>query len=407
MTESNVENMEKIQQIVKEGRIDDAVKEIGKYLNESTEENYIERMENIIETILRELAGKTVLRFLIEHVIIDIPYLLNNLSKKDSLLRYSFLLILKTMCENEADLFLPYTEELLNSEDPNVREAQLQLLIFIEGGDKDIEDEELLLNITKRLNDEKEFVANKAIQLLKIIGKETPSLITKILTSFLKEYPDNEVLMENIDNVLKSIVTAEKIDEIIEEEGESEVITKAKTEKEKEKKVDLGINKEEVMEKKEKMQVSKDLTQESEEFLSGEKIKEAAIEKKQSEISRKTIELAQKEKKVIEETEERIKEEELAREEKEIKYKKLELKKKELELKKKELELEAKEKELEEKKLEEKEKALRQKEELLEKETMLSQVELELKQKAIEEKEKKIKEEEKKRNLQRLEEVEK
>ena len=127
----NEQEIQIIKDFVKEGRIDDAVESIARYLGISTEENYIERLENIIETLLPLHGGRTVLRFLIENLIIDIPTLLENLSKKDSLLRYTFLLLLKTMCENECDLFLPYSGNLLNSDDPNVREAALQLLIYM------------------------------------------------------------------------------------------------------------------------------------------------------------------------------------------------------------------------------------------------------------------------------------
>ncbi|MFX1587144.1 MAG: hypothetical protein ACFFC1_03230, partial [Promethearchaeota archaeon] len=82
---------------------------------------------------------------------------MENLSKKDSVLRYSFLLLLKTVCENEQDLFFPFSEDLLNSDDPNVREADLQLLIFMAGGDIIIEDESLINTITEKLSDEKDF----------------------------------------------------------------------------------------------------------------------------------------------------------------------------------------------------------------------------------------------------------
>ncbi len=389
--ENNSEEINEIREFVKEGRIDDAVKEIGAYINESNEVNYIDRIENVIETILQEHGGKTVLRFLIENVIIDIPSLLENLSKKDSILRYSFLLLLKSMCENESNLFLPFADELLNSDDPNVREAFLQLLIFIEGGEKKIKEEDILLNIARKLNDEQEFVVSKAIQLLKIIGNDSPSLTTKILTTYLKSNPENEQLKANIDNILKSIVSIEKIDEIIEEEaiagGQEEGIKAPASEKSQDFEIKDGK-----IQEKEKSNIKE------------EKMLEPSIKQKEAEIAMKSIELQEKEKQVLEGGEDSVKQVELAKEEKEIKDKELELKKKELELKRRELELQEKEKTLEEKKLDEKEKALLHKEELLEKEKILSQVEIELQKKAIEEKERKIKEEEQKRIQERLDE---
>ncbi|MBD3196730.1 MAG: hypothetical protein GF317_16860 [Candidatus Lokiarchaeota archaeon] len=354
MNERNdyTQEIETIRELVSEGRIDDAVKKIAYYLNLGPEDEYIDRLENIIETVLTLHGGRTVLRFLIENMIIDIPSLLENLSKKDSVLRYSFLLLLKSMCENEFDLFLPYIEDLLQSDDPNVKEAALQLIIFIAGGDKKITEESKVHAVADKLSDEKDFVIEKAIQAMKAIGKDSPSLITNILKDYAKEFSEDETLKNNIDNVLKSIVSVEKIDEIVEEEKTKE--------------------KEESIIKEEKKKEAKD--------ESDEEVEE-------------------------DEDEPEVIDEELEKEEKEIKTKEIELKKKDIELKKKKLELEEKEKQLEEKEIEEKEKALKKKEELLEKEKQLSQVELELRKKKVEEKEKKIKEEEAKRIMKKIKEI--
>ena len=193
-----------IKDFVKDGRFDDAVNLIALYLGDSTEENYIDRLEDILELLLSLHGGRTVLRFLIENLIIDIPSLLENLSKKDSVLRYTFLLVLKTICENECDLFLPYSEDLLNSDDPNVREADLQLLVYMAGGDNIIDDESLIKNIATKLTDEKEFVVDIAIQALKNIGEKSPSLVTKILKEYVKEeyIAENEVLKKKTKHLL-------------------------------------------------------------------------------------------------------------------------------------------------------------------------------------------------------------
>ena len=167
--------MENIKEMIKEGKIDAAVDIIGNYLNLSTEENYIQRLENIIEIVSPLHGGKTVIRFLIENLIIDIPSLLENISKRDNLLRYSFLLSLKSIVEEESDLFLPHSKDLLKSEDPNVREALLQLLIFIAGSEKGIQEESLIESISEKLTDDKDYVIEKAIQTLKAIGKKNPS----------------------------------------------------------------------------------------------------------------------------------------------------------------------------------------------------------------------------------------
>ena len=355
---TNSKIMEEISYLINEGKIDDVVEVIANYLNLSTDENYIDRLENVIETVCLQHGGRTVIRFLIENNIVDIPGLLENLSKKDSLLRYSFLLLLKDISENEGDLFLPYCESLLNSDDPNVREADLQLLIFMAGGEKKIEEESLIKTIASKLADEKEYVAEKAVQALKAFGKRSPSLVTRSIVNFGKEFPENEELKKNIDNILKSIVTAESIEEFVEDEE-----TKF----------------EEI-----KDDLSEDIDKKEIEIFDKE------LELKKIEIEKKKLELEEKRFNEIADVPKEIITEELKKEESKILDKEIELKKKNLEIKKKKIELEEKEKDLQEREIQEKTRSLILKEELLEKETELSRVELELKKKNIEEKKQQI-----------------
>jgi hypothetical protein len=419
MSEKNQKNPEitKIEDFVKDGRIDDAVKIIALYLGDSTQEDYIERLEDIIEMLLLLHGGQTVLRFLIEHLVIDIPSLLENLSKRDSVLRYSFLLLLKTMCEEECSIFLPYSEDLLNSEDPNVREAVLQLIIFMAGGEKEIEDESLIEKIANILTDEKDFVVEKAVQALKIIGKNKPSLVTKLITQNVKENPENEELKKVVDIVLKSVVTVEKIDELVEEGEKREITDKELIEKEEAEIIDkeLELKKKEIEIKKKKLEleekekeIEKKIIQEKEKTL---KLKEEIIEQDSKEKSDiETEEIPKKVKKQLKKEKSDIETEEipkkvkkqLKKEESEILDKEILLKKKDLEIKKKKLELELKERNIEELAIKEKEKTLKLKEELIEKESELSQVEIELHQKKIEEKERKILESELKRAEEKI-----
>ena len=382
-----------IKDFVKDGRIDDAVQLIALYLGDSTEDNYIDRLEDIIELLLSIHGGRIVLRFLIENIIIDIPSLLENLSKKDSVLRYTFLLLLKTICENECDLFLPYSEDLLNSEDPNVREADLQLLVYMAGGDNVIDDESLIKTIASKLADAKEFVVEKASQALKAIGKSSSSLVTKILTNYNKEMsdlPEYEDLKNKISDILMSFVTLESIEEIVEahEKKEDELVIEESEISGKE----LELRKKELEIKKKKLELGEKEKELEEKAIKEKqkvlKIKEELLEE-ETKLSKAEIAIIKLPKKKI--PKKLIKAESL------ILDKELELKKKDLEIKMKKLELEEKEKALEEMEILEKEKTLKIKEELIEKEKELSQVELELKQKMIEQKEKKILEEESKR----------
>ena len=398
MSESNQDNPEikKIKDFVKDDRLDDAVKIIALYLGDSNQDNYLDRLENIIEMLLSLLGGRIVLRFLIEQIIIDIPSLLENLSKRDSVLRYSFLLLLKSLCENECDLFLPHSEDLLDSPDPNVREAVLQLIIFMAGGDTDIEDESLVNKIVVTLADEKDFVVEKAIQALITIGRKHPSLITKAVNHFVKEHPENEDLKSAVDTVLKSVVTVEKIDELVEDSYKEALLDEVTLEKEEIEIIDkeLELKKKEIEIKKKQLELEekeKDLEEkiiiEKEKTL---KLKEEILEQ---ETTLDSEFLPKKVKK------------QLKKEESQIIDKEIELKKKELEIKKKKLELEFKEQEIEEMAILEKEKTLKLKEELIEKETELSNVEIELQQKKIEEKEKKIMESELERAEEKIEEL--
>lgn len=400
MNESNQDNPEivKIKDFVNDGRIDDAVKIIALYLGDSNQDNYLDRLENIIEMLLSLNGGRTVLRFLIEQLVIDIPSLLENLSKRDSVLRYSFLLLLKTLCENECDLFLPHSEDLLDSHDPNVREADLQLIIFMAGGETDIEDESLVNKIVLTLADEKDFVIEKAIQALITIGRKHPSLITKSVNNFVKEHPENEDLKTAVDTVLKSVVTVEKIDELVEESLKEATLDETTLEKEETEIFDkeLELKKKEIEIKKKKLELEEKEKELEEKIIQEKeitlKLKEEILEQETTVDSGLDI-LPKKVKK------------QLKKEESDIIDKEIELKKKELELKKKKLELEFKEREIEEMAIQEKEKALKLKEELLEKETELSNVEIELHQKKIEEKEQRILESELERAEEKIKEL--
>jgi len=398
-TEKEAIEISQIKDFVNDGRFDDAVQIIALYIGDATENEYLDRLENVIETLLTLHGGRTVLRFLMENLIIDIPFLLENLSKRDPVLRFTFLLLLKTICEKECDLFLPYGEDLVNSEDPNVREAALQLLIYMAGGEAIIDDESLIKTILLKINDEKDFVVEKAIQALKTIGIRSPKLMTKILTDYAKEIskmPENEELINSIDQILKSIVSVDKIEEIVEDEIEPS---------EGEEKEYLGKEESEILDKEFELKKKElEIKKRKLELEEKEKEIEEKVIQKKEEVLKLKEEILEKESEIGDEKEKKIPKK-LKKKEEEIIDKEIELKKKDLEIKKKKLELEEKEKELEEKEIIEREKALKIKEELIEKEKELSQVELELKKKSIEQKEQKIKEEEIKRVEEEIKKV--
>ncbi|MFW9828478.1 MAG: HEAT repeat domain-containing protein [Candidatus Thorarchaeota archaeon] len=400
MNENEPVEINQIKDFVSDGRFDDATQTIALYIGDATEKEYLDRLEAVIETLLTLHGGRTVLRFLIENLVIDIPSLLENLSNRDPVLRFTFLLLLKTICEEECDLFLPYSEDLINSDIPNVREAALQLLIYMAGGDATLDDESLIKSILLRLNDEKDFVVEKAIQALKTIGEKSPKLMTNILKNYAKEIvetAENEDIKDNIDEILKSIVSVDKIEEIVEEAKKEPLkVVSESSESLLEREEAEIIDKELELKKKELEIKKKKLELEEKE----KKIQEKVVQKKE-EVLKLKEEILEKESDIGEEIEKKIPKK-LKKKEEEIRDKELELKKKDLEIKKKQLEIEEKEKELEEKEILEREKTLKLKEELIKKEEELSRVELELKQKSLEQKEQKIKEEEQKRIQEEL-----
>jgi hypothetical protein len=287
--------IEAIKELVNKGEFDRAVERIRKYLEDTDKKESLNKLEDILEAILSIHGGKTVLRFLIEQKIIDIPSLLENLSKRDSVLRYSFLLLLKPIVEVESDLFLPYIVDLLNSEDPNVKEAALQLVIFIIGGDKEITDGEKIQVIASKLSDEKDFVTEKATQALTLMGKKNPSMITKHLTKYAEQNPEEEELKKNIDQILKSIVSVEKLDEIVEDEKPDEKVSEETSFEEKKK---------EIEEKKKQLQ-EKGLELE----LKKLELKQVELELKEKELTQKEQEIKRKEADRIKERIEKIEEE--------------------------------------------------------------------------------------------------
>ena len=326
MTEDKRENQEikAIKDFTNSGRIDEAVKTMALYFSNSTNENYLDRLERVLETLITMHGGRTVLRFAIEHLIIDIPSLLENLSKADSVLRYSFLILLKPMTE-ELDLFLPFSENLLKSADPNVREATLQLIIFMASGEKKIEQESLIKGIATKLTDDKEFVIEKAIQALNAIGKNNPSLVTHVITNYIKEHPENENLKKAVDIIFKNVITFEKIEKIVEEKEIKKEIS--------EEKVEIKVKESDLIKEKE-LEIIK---------------KENALKKKTLELKKKELKLKTSEKEIdekeIQEVEKKLKEteEKAKKKDEDSLIKELELIKTELELKKKKIELEAKE----------------------------------------------------------------
>ena len=68
MNETEKEPVELVQvkDFVKDGRFDDAANIIALYIGDAKEDNFLDRLENVIETLLTLHGGRTVLR-LVHH----------------------------------------------------------------------------------------------------------------------------------------------------------------------------------------------------------------------------------------------------------------------------------------------------------------------------------------------------
>ena len=342
MTESDG-MFDEIKKLLKEHKIKESADIIGKYLNEADESNYIDRLENVIQTFNSLQGGSEVLKYLIENLVIDIPYLLEQLTNIDHIDRFTTLLLLKNICEEECGLFIPFSEQLIkDSKDPNVREMALQLLIFVAGGEQKITRESLIESIALKLLDEEDYVVEKAIQALTSIGKQSPSIVTNVLTKMAQEVED-VALIEKINKIVKSIASIDREVELKEREKEIE---------EKEKNLEV---------KEAELEVKELLTEVD---ISELEDKERELTKKELELREKAAELILKEDIEIDEETRKLKEEEASILEKEAKHKRLEI-----ELMKKKLELADKEKKLEEQDLLEKERILKKKRRIIEKRT--------------------------------------
>lgn len=322
------EELEVILQLIEEEKFQSAVEQIGNYLWIEAEDD-VSRVEYLMEKLFHiAKKGAVVIRTII-------PLLLKKLNIKDDGVRYAFVLSLKPICETEYETVLPFSKELLNSDDPNVREGMLQLVNFIANVQK-IEDEDIVKLVIEKMKDDQEFIRNKALQTIKIIGKNNPTSTKSIILESIKDSDDD--FKQKCDEIIKSLSSIKDLEEKQIEKRELEV-------------------KEEQLEERE-------------------------IEIKKEELEYKEKELDEKEQDLVE----KAKDVELDKKEKDLNEKERELKEKELELKEKKLEVKEEEKKLEEKKIKVKEKLLEKEKELVKKEKEISEAELDLKEKELNEK---------------------
>jgi len=273
------------------------------------------------------------------------PSLLKLIGMDNDVLRYSLVLSLKSLCRSHPDLIIPFAKENLSSENGNSRESMLQLLSFAASSSPEllhsfIEDA-IVINM---LADKEDFVQKKAVEFLKVLGKKYALDIEKKIIEQIKS-STNQVLKENGEILLKSLVDIQKLETDELEKKELEVKVKVLQDKEKQvTEEEVKIKEEEIRKREEIVNIKK----------GKEEIDEALINKEKELIEKERIlkqkELKLKEAALLVEEKEREIEEEKIRHKAEQLEKEIEITRKRAELDKvkKELAIKELEKETEE-----------------------------------------------------------
>ncbi|TFG21303.1 MAG: hypothetical protein EU530_00725 [Promethearchaeota archaeon] len=270
--------------------------------------------------------------------------LLKLIGIENDVLRYSLVLSLKTVIEQDPQLVIPFAKEYLISENANTRESIVQLLAFVANTYPN-DAKGLLKSVIPLLADKEDFVQKKTIEFLQTLGKHCNLEVEERILEFLKDTTD-EKTHENAETVLKKLVSIKNL--------ESEQLEKKH----------LEIQKK-VLDKKEK-----DVTEEE------VKLKQEEIKKREEEVAHQKVRNEQEEindqkRKELEEKEQALRDKEFALKEarlnieekekefqEEIIRRKAEMLEQEMEINRKRAELEKAENELELKELQEKEKTI-------------------------------------------------
>ena len=344
--------MEEIFTLLEEDKTQEAIDRILERLGMEGNDEFVEKLIHSLNRINAEYTG-----------VIKAIYaqLLKLIGIENDVLRYSLVLSLKTLFEQDPLLIIPFAKEYLSSENANTRESIVQLLAFAANAHPN-ETKSLLDSVIPLLADEKDFVQNKTIEFLKTLGKHCNLEVEERIMEFLKSTTD-EKTHENAETVLKGFVSVKHL--------ESEELEK--------KHLEIQIK---VLDKKEK-----DVTEEE------VKLKQEEIKKREEEVAH------QKERKEQDELYDQKK--------KELEEKEQALREKEIALKEARLKVEEKEKEIQEEIIKQKAEMLEQEMEINKKRIELEKAEKELELKALEEKERTIIKDEDKRVERRLDALEK
>ena len=157
-------------------------------------DEFVEVLINNLNRINAEHSGviKTIYAQLLKLIGID-----------NDVLRYSLVLSLKTVIEQDPLLIIPFAKEYLISENANARESILQLLAFVANTHPN-DAKSLLESAIPLLADKEDFVQKKTIEFLKILGKHSNLDVEERILEFLKTTTE-ENTHQNAETVLKEI----------------------------------------------------------------------------------------------------------------------------------------------------------------------------------------------------------
>jgi len=339
--------MEEIFSLLTQQRTQEATNRILQRLSEQNNNEFIENFIHSLNRLTNEYI--TVSKAIY-------PSVLKLIGIENDMLRYSLVLSLKILVEQDPSLIIPYSKEYLTSPNANSREGMLQLLSFAANAHPN-EIKPLLDMVVGLLADPMDFVQNKAMEFLNTLGKHCKLEVEEKILEFLKSTSD-EKTHQNAEKVLKEIVNIKDL--------ESEAMDKKH----------LEIQKK-VLDKKEQ-----DITQEE------VKLKQEEIKKREEEVAH------QKERKEQEEI--------YTQKKKELEKKEEALRERELELKIARILVEEKEKDVQEEIIKQKADILEQELEINRKRAELQKAEKEIELKILEEKKRTMVHNEDKRTEKRL-----
>jgi hypothetical protein len=327
--------MEDIFKLLEEEKTQSAIDRILDLLAKDDNDEFVEELIHNLNRINAEHSG-----------VIKAIYaqLLKLIGIENDVLRYSLILSLKPLFEQDPLLLIPLSKEYLKSENANARESIVQLLTFAANMHPDVI-KSILDSVIPLIADEKDFVQKVTIEFLTTLGKRSNLEVEDKIMDFLKTTSD-EITHENAETVLKELVSVKNLESEQLEKKQLEIQKKVLDKKEKDlTEEEVKLKQEEIKKREEEVAHQKERKEQDEKY----DLKKKELEEKEQALREKEIALKEA-RLMVEEKEKEIQEE--------IIKQKAEILDQELEINRKRAELEKAEKELELKELEEKQRSI-------------------------------------------------